>query len=232
MKTINTTKKIIGVPGRPAVDDENDSLVAIYEEVRTSIIKKNCIPLMITPPINVDYLNTKRSDIPLLNDNEIETLKAMVDMCDGIILPGGYRWYEYDELIAAYAIEKDIPVLGICMGMQLLANMDTDIPVILNDTNIEHRQLNVKYVHNVDIVESTTLHNILNTKTISVNSKHRYHVKEVKNFIVSAYSEDGFIEGIELPNRKFVVGVQWHPEKMLDYDLNANKIFDYFIDKC
>ena len=70
---------------------------------------------------------------------------------------------------------------------------------------------------------------IITEVTILVNSKHRYHVTETNKFKVSAYSEDGLIEAIEMPNKKFVLGVQWHPEKMYYYDENADKIFKRFV---
>ncbi|MFV0249898.1 MAG: gamma-glutamyl-gamma-aminobutyrate hydrolase family protein [Bacilli bacterium] len=102
----------------------------------------------------------------------------------------------------------------------------------LNENKKDHRQREEKYVHFVNIVKNTLLYNIIDNSLINVNSKHRYHVTKVNNFIVSAYSEDGLIEAIELKNKKFVLGVQWHPEKMLDYDEYANKLYNYFIDKC
>ena len=50
----------------------------------------------------------------------------MVDLCDGIIIPGGYRIYEFYKYITEYAIKKDIPVLGICLGMQTLSRIDNN----------------------------------------------------------------------------------------------------------
>lgn len=208
MKKLKLSRKIIGVLGRPAVDDENDKLIAIYEDVRTSIIKKNCIPFMITPLANIDYINTKNSDIPKLSEEEKNLLREMVDICDGIIIPGGYRWYEYDKFVVKCVIEKDIPVLGICMGMQLLATIDNECNCFeLNQTELNHSQRKQKYVHKVNIVENTLLNKVLENNNIDVNSKHRYHVSKVNNFKVSAYSEDGLIEAIEYPLKKFVVGV-------------------------
>ena len=78
-------------------------------------------------------------------------------------------------------------------------------------------------------MKNTLLSKIINQDIIDVNSQHRYHITKVNNFKVSAYSEDGLIEAIELPNKKFVMGVQWHPEKMIKYDEYANKIFEKFI---
>lgn len=228
----NYTRKIIGVLGLPAVDDENDGIIALYKDYNNAIVKKECIPLMISPLTNIDYVNTKRIDIPDLTQQEKDFYKDIVDICDGIIIPGGYRWYNFQEFIVEYAIEKDIPVLGICMGMQLLASLDNGGNFNeLNETNIEHRQANTKYVHDVDIVKDTKLNKILETKKIKVNSKHRYHITRVNKYKIAAYSEDGLIEAIEHPDKKFVIGIQWHPEKMFEYDIYANKIIDEFINQ-
>lgn len=226
-------KKIIGVLGRPTLDDEKYSVVGIYNTVRTSIIKKRCIPFMIMPMADVDYMKDEKKTIPELTNEEKEILRTMVDACDGILIPGGYGWFYYDEYVVAYAIEKNIPILGICMGMQLLGSYDNDCQCTeLIDSNINHNQHNVKYAHKVRIQDGTRLYDIVGENEISVNSKHRYAITKVNKFKISAISEDGYIEGIELPDKKFVVGIQWHPENMLDYDISANKIFDAFIEKC
>ena len=148
-------------------------------------------------------------------------------MCSGIIITGGSYWYNYDIFILKYAIKKDVPVLGICMGMQLMASLFTnDDNIELNNSNINHHDL-----HEIFINDNTILKKIINTNKIIVNSRHSYHIKKANNFIISATSPDNLIEAIEMPNKKCVIGLQWHPEDMLDYDINANKIYDFFINK-
>lgn len=230
---LKKSKPIIGIIGVPTVDDEDDSVIALYTDYKNAIIKKGCIPFVIPPVSNIDYVNIKLKDIPELTEQEKKLYEEFVDICDGIIIPGGHRMYNFAKYIAEYAIEKDIPVLGICMGMQLLAAIDNGFDCIeKNETCINHKQRTVQYVHEVNILENTLLSNIIGIKTIKVNSKHNYHIKKPNKFMVSSYSEDGLIEAIEMPNKKFVLGVQWHPEKMIDYDEYANKIFDKFIDSC
>lgn len=226
-------RKMIGILGRPASDSEKDNLVGIYDGFRIALVKKNCIPFMIIPPTDIDYEKLEKKDIPKLSTKEKEDLKTMVDLCDGIIIPGGYKWFNYDEYVVNYAIKKDIPILGICMGMQLLAKYDNQQNCLnLIQSEINHCKQGEKYVHKINIEEDSLLYKIVGTKKIKVNSKHRFHVNKINQFKVSALSEDGSIEAIELPNKKFVLGVQWHPEKMLDYDESANKIFDVFLSKC
>ena len=65
-----------------------------------------------------------------------------------------------------------------------------------------------------------------------VNSYHRFHALENDNVVVNAYSEDGLIEGVEISNKKFILGVQWHPEISYKFDDNSKKILDYFMEVC
>ena len=57
-------------------------------------------------------------------------------------------------------------------------------------------------------------------------------MEKLSKFEVSAYSEDGIIEAVELKDRLFVMGLQWHPESIYDHDNNSKKIFSNFIDNC
>ena len=100
---------------------------------------------------------------------------------------------------------------------------------IKNETIINHCQKEVKYVHDVELVPNTLLHSILNVDTIKVNSRHNYHVGGVVNLNIDAVSEDGLIEALSYPGKKFILGVQWHPESLIDEDINSKKIFDRFI---
>lgn len=229
----NVSKPIIGILGVPLYDNEDNNIIAVLSDYKNAVFKKDCIPFMICPLLNIDYYGTRLRDIPELTEKEKEIYKEMVNMCDGILMPGGYRMYNFCEYVLKDAIEKDMPVLGICMGMQLLSKIDNDDYCLEpNETNINHKQMTEDYVHDVNIVDNTLLSEVINEQEIRVNSNHRYHVAKLNEFVISAYSEDGLIEGIEHPNKKFVVGVQWHPERMIEYDKNASKIFDKFVDSC
>lgn len=64
---------------------------------------------------------------------------------------------------------------------------------------------------------------------MKVNSRHNYQISELTNFVASAYSEDHIIEAIEYPGKTFALGVQWHPEAMVEYNPLMRRIFDAFI---
>lgn len=231
-------KPIIGLIGRPDIASDEDRVICIWEGSRRSIIQKGGIPILLLPSQDIQYEDFRPREVPKLTEEEKMDLQQMVDLCDGILIPGGYKWYEYDEVIYEYALKKDIPILGICAGMQMMAKIDVcknDTPVAItekNETEINHHQRGKKYIHKVHVQGNTLLKTIVGKNTIQVNSKHNYHIIRTNEFMVSAFSEDGFIEAIELPHKKFVMGVQWHPETMLAYDEYANKIFDEFIEKC
>ena len=85
------------------------------------------------------------------------------------------------------------------------------------------------------MVKDTTLYEILGQKKFAVNSLHIMFAKDenIRNLTISAYSEDGFVEAVELTEDSlFILGIKWHPEVMMNYDTDMNKIFLAFIKAC
>lgn len=160
--------------------------------------------------------------IPNIND-----VSYYLDICDGFIVPGGITWNEADIEIIKYVFKVNKPLLGICAGMQALANIDTFIDNTIKVDN--HNVPNEEYVHEISINDGI-LKNILNKDKIKVNSRHNYMIEPKSYFKIDAVSYDGVIEAISFPEFKFIVGLEWHPEDMDDE--NQNKIFKYFISKC
>ncbi|MBR6690496.1 MAG: gamma-glutamyl-gamma-aminobutyrate hydrolase family protein [Bacilli bacterium] len=231
------SKPIIGIVGRSDISREEYNTICCFESVRRSIIKKGGIPILILPNQDLEYEISRPKDIDRLTLEEKNDLRKVIDICDGIVMPGTYKLFEYDRFIYEYALNKDIPILGLCGGMQLMGLVDNDDVdskdiLIKNNTDILHFQKGIKYVHKINIIENTLLSKILNKKELNINSRHNFHLDKVKKLKVCAYSEDGIIEAVELSDKKFVLGVQWHPESMLDFDENANKIFETFISSC
>ena len=124
---------------------------------------------------------------------------------------------EIESLLLLDAIEKDLPVLAICRGMQLMNVAHGGTLIQHLDTVDRHRKITADRgapAHTVDIAPGTRLAAIAKTGRWSVNSRHHQAVSQPgKNLTVSAVdSEDGTIEAMERADRRFVVGVQWHPE--------------------
>ena len=130
---------------------------------------------------------------------------------------------EFEFEITQKAIEFSIPVLGICGGQQLLnvvlgGTLIQHIPDVIKG-KINHEQTNPRDEpsHQINIIKNTKLHKITNTDNMFVNSAHHQAVKKLgKDLIVNCSSDDGVIEGIENPNLEFCIGVQWHPEFLID----------------
>ena len=222
-------KIIIGIIGNPQIDSEGYPLTAIYNEYKNVLVDNDVIPFMICPLSNIDYYNTIQGLETDITKKEKELYREMVDMCDGLLIQGAYKLYNFDEYIVRYALSKDMPILGICAGMQLLASIDNDKDSLVFIDTKNHNIINKDYVHDIIIKEKTLLHSIVNTDRLKVNSRHKYKIDKVNKFIVSARSEDGIIEAIELLDKLFVLGVQWHPEKLYYKDESSKLIIKYFI---
>ena len=221
-------KPIIGIVGRLYSGDAN---IICVEEVRLAVAKFGGIPLLILP---VDKYEMSCKN--LYSEEEIKDLERVLKNCDGFILPGGDTWYQLDEIVIDYAIRYDKPLFAICLGMQALSKVlsgDERIGydnTIKNNTSINHLELNKTYVHSVIIDKNSKLYSIIGEKEIWVNSRHSYHVPEFDNTLVCARSSDGLIEGVELKDKNFILGVQWHPESNLD-DEYSKRLFKAFFDK-
>jgi putative glutamine amidotransferase len=136
--------------------------------------------------------------------------------------------------LARGALARDMPVLGICGGEQLLAvalggTLLQHIPDSVENA-LEHEQTNPRHEpgHEITLVPGTLLHRIAGTDTMRVNSAHHQAVRSAGRFaVVNATASDGVVEGIEDPRYGFALGVQWHPEFHID-PADA-KIFQAFV---
>jgi len=135
------------------------------------------------------------------------------------------------------ALERNMPVLGICGGQQLLAvalggSLIQHIPDSIAGA-LEHEQPNPRHEpgHPVTVTAGTMLHRIVGATTMNVNSAHHQAVRAPGPYAaVNAVAPDGVIEGVEDSRYRFAVGVQWHPEYLIDP--GDKKIFAAFIAAC
>jgi putative glutamine amidotransferase len=196
--------------------------------------------------------------LAMLLPHEPERAGDYLDRLDGVVVTGGAfdidpalfgaaerhptvttkdRRTSFELALTSGALDRDLPVLGICGGQQLLnvalgGSLIQHIPDEVADA-LTHEQKTPRdqTSHPVAVVEGTRLHAIVGRTEIAVNSTHHQAVKTVgAHLVVDAVAPDGVIEGIEDPRRRFCLGVQWHPE----YRITAadTALFAAFIAAC
>ena len=184
--------------------------------------------------------------VPLALPHHGELADEFLALCDGIIVTGGafdvppelFNEQQssdqvrlkpartlFESAIVKGAMLRDMPLLGICGGEQLLAvltggTLIQHIPDALPDA-LEHSTTvdtenaggKKRARHQVEILENTRLSKLVSARTYEVNSSHHQAVKTLGSGCrVNAVSPDGVIEGIECDDYYFCLGVQWHPE--------------------
>jgi putative glutamine amidotransferase len=144
----------------------------------------------------------------------------------------------FELALVREALRRDLPLLAICRGQQVLnvamgGTLVQDIPSQLpgagaHDPDVERWET----CHEVEILPGTRLREILGTERVAVNSFHHQSIKGLGgDLVLSARSPDGVVEGIELPRgtRRFVVGVQWHPESFWDHPPGFGSLFEALV---
>ena len=231
-------KPIIGIV--PLIDEEKESFWMLPGYM-DGITEAGGIPVM----------------LPLTG--EAEDISQILDGIHGILLTGGHdvepEMYgekavaecgkpcrerdTMESILLDQALIRDMPVLGICRGIQFLnaylgGTLYQDLPS-QHPSDTEHHQ-KPPYdmpVHRVDILSDSGLFHLLNKDNIAVNSYHHQAIKEkAEGLRAMAVSEDGIIEAVEMPDKRFVWAVQWHPEFSHKADEDSRKIFAEFIRKC
>ena len=193
--------------------------------------------------------------IPSYDDEK--ALVSLLDTLDGIVLSGGadidpdYLAEEPLDCVSVnprrdlqeltlvrLAADRQIPILGICRGIQILTaalggKLYQDIKTQHDRPCIEHSQTIARGLpsHDVQLEKDSLLYSFFGKETLAVNSFHHQAVKEVPaGFRVTAVAPDGIIEGMESTTFRPILGVQWHPECfLLENDRTMMPIFEWLI---
>jgi putative glutamine amidotransferase len=187
-----------------------------------------------------------------------EALRAVYERVDGIVLSGGgdVAPHHYghipegmetavdedrdriEELLIRWSIAADRPLLGICRGSQIMnvtlgGSLIADIPSMVEgavthrmDDHPNGRKL---LLHTVEVQGDTRLAQILGSGRVGVNSIHHQAIDRLgQGLRITAYAPDGVIEAIELPEARFFLGVQWHPEEIVQDRADMQALFRTF----
>lgn len=231
-------KPVIGLV--PLYDDEKESywMLPGYMQV---LEKCGAVPLM----------------LPLTDDPE--ELQTCLKFCDGILLTGGHdvdpRLYgktplptcgtpcpardRMEQRLLAYALEADRPVFGICRGIQFLnaalgGTLYQDL-ASQHPSNVEHHMTPPydRTVHTVTVLPDTPLARIVGAGSLGVNSYHHQAVRQLAPALrPMAISNDGLVEAVYQPDKRFVMAVQWHPEFSFRTSPQSLALMQAFVDAC
>lgn len=196
--------------------------------------------------------------LPLALPHEVDMVPYYLDMIDGLVVTGGAfdvdpslfgaqsrhvsvttkdRRTAFEWAVTKGALERNLPILGICGGQQLLnvvlgGTLIQHIPEEVSQP-LAHEQPNPRNEagHQVKLRSGTKLREICGVGELPVNSAHHQAVKSTgKGIEVNAIAEDGVIEGIEDTSKAFCIGVQWHPEFFISE--GDRRLFKAFISSC
>ena len=228
-------KPIIGIIGKvqPQYGEDIWHRIDEVDEIRYLIVKNGGIAITLLPTeATLKFNDNDIKDDTVLSDEEKNELYRQIDLCDGFILQGGLYSSNYEIEMAKRIIELDKPLIGICAGFNnILRALGTDV---IEDETKSHDVYDKDYRHEVAIINGTKLYDLIKKDKYNVNSIHtmiapKEKVEEYAS--ISSLSYDGLVESFELNNKKFIIGIKWHPELMLE-DEFPNKLFKEFISKC
>lgn len=201
---------------------------------------------------------SRAGGLPILLPQGLDDVEAYLDRIDGLIVTGGafdvdpalfgavsrHETVKLKESRTAFemavtrgAMARDMPVLGICGGQQLLhvalgGTLIQHIPDAVPNA-LAHEQPNPRTEpgHDVAVIPGTLLHRIVETDVMAVNSAHHQAAADVPDgVVINARAPDGVIEGIEAPAYRFCLGVQWHPEYAISP--GDDRIIAAFVNAC
>ena len=233
-------KPIIGVI--PLYDEEKESIWMLPGYLE-GLSEAGAIPVVL--PMHLEageldeldgmldgYLFTGGHDVdPRLYDQE------RLPLCG----PSCKRRDQLETMIFEKAGQENKPVLGICRGLQLLnvlygGTLYQDLPEEYPQKSEIDHHMTAPYdrtVHGVTIKPESPLRQLLGKTKLQVNSYHHQGICALGTGLkVMAVSDDGLVEGIYDPEKKFVWGVQWHPEFIYQKDEDARRIFLAFVEAC
>jgi putative glutamine amidotransferase len=231
-------RPLIGITARHVNTSEGLPAVRILRAYVTAIVDAGGAPILIPPELPEDgwrvlldrldgVLFSGGADIGLEHfDGEPHPTVDVEPIRDALELP----------LLRA-AVDADKPTLGICRGFQVMnvalggtlyTHILDQLPNALQHD--WHDQPRETLAHSIRVEEGTRLADILGAPLLQVNSLHHQGIKDLAPSLKpTAYAPDGLIEGIELPDCKFALAVQWHPEWMTSHE-EMRRLFARFVE--
>lgn len=230
--------RLIGVAS--TLDDRTGQMT-IHQDYINAVLRAGALPVLLP-----------------LTDKE-EALEEALRRIDGLLLTGGAdvepaRYGEeklplcgetapirdrIEFFLCRRALEMDLPILAICRGEEVLScalggTLYQDIAAQYGD-GTKHPCYDTPrdQVHGVRTAPGSLLRRITGLEEMRVNSRHHQGVRRLgAGLVACAWADDGLIEGYEMPGKRFVLAVQWHPESLSDRLPEAQALFNAFVEAC
>lgn len=215
-------------------------LIGITCDFETVTDRRGCpAPRYVVAEQYVRAVEAAGADSVLLPHVDANRAAGLIEHLDGLVISGGdfdvppdYYGEEahrhlgrlmeersaFERALIEEALRRDMPTLGVCGGMQLLnvvlgGTLYQDQSLRPNTDLHEQPEDRRKPFHRAEVVDGTILSRVCGRSTLEINSTHHQIVRDLgRELIAAAIAPDGVIEAIEHTERRFVLGVQWHPE--------------------
>ena len=189
-----------------------------------------------------------------IDRDETELAREVLDL-DGLLLTGGgdvepsrygeeqhpqcrgvsTRRDRAEMAVIRAAVAADKPLLAICRGIQVLnvalgGSLYQDVPSQIASPLTHRTKGRDELIHRVRLEPGSQLATCLRAEEVSVNSLHHQGVKRLgQGLLAVGRSGDGLVEAVEMPGKRFVIGVQWHPEELVGAVEHARRLFECFL---
>lgn len=218
-------------------DAADPAAFRLREEYAAAVMAAGGVPLLLAPlaGMHVGDAAGKLSGLVITGGGfDIEPFHYGETPLPGLGKPNPRR-SEFELALVRWAFREDLPLLGICGGMQAInvalgGTLYQDIPGQLGGASLNHQQGRRMGAHRVRIAPDTLLAGLLQRAEVETNSSHHQAVKTVAPGLrVSGRAPDGVIEAIESADARFLLGLQWHPESLHGEDPIWLKVFQGLI---
>lgn len=223
-------KPIIGIASKHFLKDYIRPNMYVRDEIKQALFDNGAVAIGILLP------KDEKTDVEdvwnnNLSQEEWDSLIAQINLCDGIVFQGGGTCDNYEMIIAKHCYENDIPTLGICCGQNVIVRaLGGTTKKIINPE--KHYNVYDNYVHSIKIDKSSKFYKIIGKEEIMVNSRHKKTIDDCPLLDKVAFCDDEYPDVVESKNKKFYIGVRFHPESLYKFDENMNNIFKSFINAC
>ncbi|MEP7285992.1 MAG: gamma-glutamyl-gamma-aminobutyrate hydrolase family protein [Chloroflexota bacterium] len=235
-------KPLIGITCGIRQSSKKEAFYGVLPAYTRSVAMAGGLPILITPDLDqvslreiydrVDgVLFSGGGDVDadrygMANDDLVQSIQSDRDATEIELA----RWAAAENK-SVFGICRGVQVVNVALGGTLYRDIATEYPGYTGQQHDMWEKAPRGFeAHPVQIEDGTQLAAILGTQTVKVNTLHHQALREVApNLRVSAYADDGLIEGVELPHARFFVGVQWHPEEMTEYSETMRRLFSAFV---